>query len=85
MPPNLLTKIATLMAAPVAALGSPLLLGACIAYDLFAIAVGQHQLAQKIGGMGGGGGEGWARLLGGLGLVTAVLVGARAWGGAKWL
>lgn len=86
LPPNFLTKIFTIAAAPLTALVSPLLFGACIAYDLFGIAIGQHQLAQKaIGGMGGGGGESWARLVGGLGFGVAAIVGARAWGGAKWV
>jgi hypothetical protein len=65
---------------------SPLLLGACIAYDLFGVAVGQHQLAQKaLDGLGGGGGESWAKLLGAVGLVTAGVVGVRGWNGARWL
>ncbi|GFZ50812.1 hypothetical protein JCM24511_08570 [Saitozyma sp. JCM 24511] len=84
--PNLLTQIATVVAAPLSALSTPLLFGACIAYDLFGVAVGQHQLAQKaLGAYGGGGGEGWARLLGGLGLGVAGIVGFRAINGARWL
>jgi hypothetical protein len=48
--------------------------------------VGQHQLAQKaLGAYGGGGGEGWARLLGGLGLGVAGILGFRAINGARWL
>ena len=96
--PNLLVKIATSIAAPLAALVSPLLFSSCIAYDLFGVAIGQHQLAQKavgqaaaehglrmLGGYGGGGGEDWARLLGGLGIGVLGIVGARAYNGAQWL
>ncbi|ORX38366.1 hypothetical protein BD324DRAFT_620582 [Kockovaella imperatae] len=84
--PNALTTIGTMAAAPLTALFSPLLFGACIAYDLFGVAIGQHQLAQKaLDGLGGGGGEGWAKLMGGLGLGVAAIVGARGWGGARWL
>jgi hypothetical protein len=84
--PNLLTQIATVVAAPLSALSTPLLFGACIAYDLFGVAVGQHQLARKaLGAYGGGGGEGWARLMGGLGLGVAGIVGFRAINGARWL
>jgi hypothetical protein len=57
-----------------------------VAYDLFGVAVGQHQLAQKaLDGMGGGGGESWAKLLAGVGLLTAGIVGARGLQGGKWL
>jgi hypothetical protein len=88
--PNTLTTIATVVAAPLTALVSPLLFGACIAYDLFGVAIGQHQIAQKalgaaLKGAGGGGGEGWARLVGAVGVGVSAIVGARAWGGAKWL
>ncbi|ORY35715.1 hypothetical protein BCR39DRAFT_585327 [Naematelia encephala] len=85
--PNTLVKVLTGIATPLSALASPLLFGACIAYDAFAIAVGQHQLAGKASlfGTGGGGGEGWARLMGGLGLGVTAIVGARAWAGARWL
>lgn len=88
--PNTLTQIATVVAAPLTALVSPLLFGACIAYDLFGVAIGQHQIAQKAIGAaltasGGGGGEGWARLVGAVGLGVSAIVGARAYGGAKWL
>lgn len=86
VPPNTLVKALTAAAAPLSALTTPLLFGACIAYDLFGIAVGQHQLAQKaFDGLGGGGGEGWARLVGGLGLGVAAIVGARAYQGARWV
>lgn len=86
--PSTLVQVATAIAAPVTAFISPLLFGSCIAYDLAGVAIGQHQLAQKaIGGLtnGGGGGEGWARMLGGLGLGVAGIVGLRAYNGAKWL
>ena len=84
--PNNLVRIATAIAAPLTALTSPLLFGACIAYDIVGVAVGQHQLAQKVAvGVGGGGGEGWARQLGGLGLGVAGIVGARAYAGGQWL
>jgi len=88
MAPNMLTTIATSIAAPLTALVSPLLFGACLAYDLFGVAIGQHQLAQKALGAitnSGGGGEGWARLIGGLGVGVAAIVGGRAWSGANWL
>jgi hypothetical protein len=50
------------------------------------VALGQHQLAQKaLNGLGGGGGEGWAKLLAGVGLVTAGIVGVRGVQGGKWL
>ena len=84
--PNTLVKIATSLAAPLTALVSPLLFGACVAYDLFIVALGQHQLAAKaLNGLGGGGGEGWARLLGGVGLGTVAVIGARAYNGARWV
>lgn len=84
--PNTIVQILTAISAPLTALASPLLFGACIAYDLFGVAVGQHQLAQKaIDGFGGGGGESWAKLLGAVGLVTAGVVGVRGWSGARWL
>ena len=86
--PNTFTTIATVVSAPLTALVSPLLFGSCIAYDLFGVAIGQHQLAQKALGSvtnGGGGGEGWARLLGALGLGVSAIVGTRAYNGAKWL
>ena len=84
--PNTIVKIFTALAGPLTALASPLLFGACIAYDLFGVAVGQHQLAQKaLDGLGGGGGESWAKLLGAVGLVTAGVVGVRGWSGARWL
>lgn len=84
--PNTIVQVLTALSAPLTALASPLLFGACIAYDLFGVAIGQHQLAQKaIDGFGGGGGEGWAKLLGAVGLVTAGVVGARGWSGARWL
>lgn len=62
-------------------------MSACVAYDLFGVAIGQHQLAAKaIGGFGGGGGgEGWARLLGGLGVGVAAITGFRALNGGQWL
>lgn len=86
MAPNTLVKVFTAIAAPLTALASPLLFGACIAYDLFGVAVGQHQLAQKaLNGLGGGGGESWAKLLAGVGLVTAGIVGVRGVQGGKWL
>ncbi|WWC63416.1 uncharacterized protein I303_106018 [Kwoniella dejecticola CBS 10117] len=86
IPPNLLVKIATPLLSAFTALQAPLLFGTCIAYDLFGVAVGQHQLAAKaLNGLGGGGGEGWARLLGGVGLGVVGIVGARTYGGAKWL
>ena len=81
--PNTLVQALTAIAAPLSALVSPLLFGACIAYDLFGLAIGQHQLAGKIAG--GGGGEGWARLLGGVGVAVAGIVGIRGFGGAQWL
>jgi len=86
--PNAFTTVATVLSAPLTALVSPLLFGSCIAYDLFGVAIGQHQLAQKALGSltnGGGGGEGWARLLGALGLGVSAVVGTRAYNGAKWL
>jgi hypothetical protein len=86
MAPNTIVKVATSIAAPLTALTSPLLFGACIAYDLIGIAVGQHSLASKaLAGFGGGGGEGWARLVGGLGLGAAGIIGARAYTGGTWL
>ncbi|WVR09497.1 hypothetical protein IAU60_006565 [Kwoniella sp. DSM 27419] len=84
--PNALVQILTPLASVLTALVSPLLFGACIAYDLFGVAVGQHQMASRaIGGMGGGGGEGWARLLGAAGLGVAGIVAARAYNGARWV
>ncbi|WWD19176.1 hypothetical protein CI109_103634 [Kwoniella shandongensis] len=86
MPPNTLVQIATALAAPLTALTTPLAFGACIAYDLFGVAVGQHQLAQKaVLGLGGGGGENWAKLLGGLGVGVVGIIGARAYNGARWV
>lgn len=86
IPPNTLVKVATSLAAPLTALVSPLLFGSCVAYDLFIVALGQHQLAQKaLNGLGGGGGEGWAKLLGGVGLATVGVIGARAYNGARWV
>jgi hypothetical protein len=86
MAPSLLVKVLTAVAAPLAALGSPLLMSANIAYDLFGLAVGQHQLAAKsLTGFGGGGGEDWAKLLGGLGVGVAAITAGRAYNGAKWL
>ncbi|RXK42333.1 hypothetical protein M231_00323 [Tremella mesenterica] len=86
IPPTLLVKIATSIGGPLTALASPLLFGACMAYDLMGLAIGQHELASKaLNGLGGGGGEGWARLLGGVGMATAAIVGLRGYGGAKWL
>ena len=77
-----------MISAPLTAFMSPLLFGACIAYNLFGVAIGQHQLAEKAFGAmgtGGGGGEGWARLIGGLGVGVLGIVGARAYFGANWL
>lgn len=86
IPPSTLVKGLTTIAAPLTALASPLAFGACIAYDLFAVAVGQHQLATKaLAGFGGGGGEGWARLLGATGLGVSALIGLRAYNGARWV
>ena len=86
MAPDTLVKIVTCIAAPLTALISPLAFSACIAYDLFGVAVGQHQLAEKaVVGFGGGGGEGWARLVGGLGVGVLGIVGARAISGGQWL
>jgi hypothetical protein len=88
--PNTLTQVATSIAAPLIALTSPLLFGACVAYDLFGLAVGQHQIANKVvgavvSGLQGGGVENWARLLGGLGVGVSAIVGARAYSGGRWL
>lgn len=87
---NTLTTVATTVVAPLVALTSPLLFGSCVAYDLFGLAIGQHQIAQKVvgsivTGLQGGGLENWARLLGGLGVGVSAIVGARAYSGAKWL
>ncbi|KAK4683506.1 hypothetical protein P7C73_g6745, partial [Tremellales sp. Uapishka_1] len=84
--PNMLVQVGTIIAGPLAALTSPLLLGACVAYDFFGVALGQHQIAARtVIGTGGGGGEGWARLLGALGVGVSAIVGARAWNGGQWL
>ncbi|WWC90480.1 uncharacterized protein L201_005416 [Kwoniella dendrophila CBS 6074] len=86
LPPNLLVKLTTPILSLLTAISSPLLFSSCIAYDLFGLAVGQHQLAQKaLNGLGGGGGENWAKLLGGLGLGVVGIIGARAYGGARWV
>lgn len=86
--PSTMVQIATAVAAPLTALFTPLLFSSCIAYNLFGLAIGQHQLAQKAltaVGTGGGGGEAWAKLLGGLGLGLVGIIGARGYAGAKWL
>ncbi|OCF31527.1 hypothetical protein I316_06726 [Kwoniella heveanensis BCC8398] len=86
IPPNMLVKLLTPLASIFTALSTPLLFASCIAYDLFGVAVGQHQMASRaIGGLGGGGGEGWARLLGGVGLGVVGIVAARAYNGARWV
>ena len=85
MAPNTLVKVMTSLAAPLSVLTTPLIFAASVSYDLLAIALGQHQLAAKVAvGLGGGGGEGWSRLLAGLGFGTLAIVGARAYGGARW-
>ncbi|WRT68524.1 uncharacterized protein IL334_005501 [Kwoniella shivajii] len=87
VPPNLLVQILTPLASILTALTTPLLFGTSIAYDLFGVAVGQHQLAAKsvVSGLGGGGGENWAKLLGGAGLGVVGIVAARAYNGARWV
>jgi len=84
--PSNLIQIATSIVAPLVALTTPLSFAACIAYDLFGIAVGQHTFASKATiGYGGGGGEGWARWVAGLGVGTVGIIAARAYNGAQWL
>lgn len=71
--PNLMVKAATVLGLPLLAYAGPPLFGACIAYDLFGVAIGQRQLANKaLDGLGGGGGHGWSMLVG----FTAVLAAA---------
>lgn len=59
-------------------------MGFSIAYDLFALAYGQKQLAGSLTN-GGGGGEGWSNMLGMTGAVCAAAVGLRHLQGANWL
>lgn len=86
MAPNTLVQVATSVAAPLVALTAPLSFAACVVYDLFGVAVGQHTFAsQATIGYGGGGGEGWARWVAGLGVGMLGIIGARAYNGAQWL
>lgn len=71
--PSALVKVATVVGLPLLAYAGPPLFGACIAYDLVGVAIGQRQLAGKaLDGLGGGGGQGWSMLVG----FTAVLAAA---------
>ncbi|KAF2733910.1 hypothetical protein EJ04DRAFT_543930 [Polyplosphaeria fusca] len=65
MPPSSLVQIATGVGFAAAASMSDWIFGACLAYDLVALSMGQE--------------GGWSRLLGGYAAMTAGIVGLRNW------
>lgn len=82
--PNKIVQAITTIAPPIASLVSPSLMGASIVFDLLALSYGQSQLVGRLTN-GGGGGQGWANILGTTGAVCAAAVGLRHFNGANWL
>lgn len=76
--PSTLVKALALVGFPLASILSPVAMGLSFLYVQLAITIGQYQLANKaFDNMGGGGGFGWAQMMGLGAVVTATAVGLR--------
>jgi hypothetical protein len=57
---------------------SKVAMGMALCYDALGVSIGQYQLSNKtVGSYGGGGGAGWAQLMGITAAITAAVVGIR--------
>lgn len=77
-PPSELVKWATVIGFPLASLLSPVSMGLSFIFCQTAITIGQYQLANRsLDGFGGGGGFGWAKMLGLGAIATAAATGLK--------